>query len=135
MRAVEKSELIAIRRQDFFAILRKEYELAGKLLWRCLGVLADRLDQTSRDLSTAKEELAAEDISEAVAEESEPGSTAGTQLADVEGLARALEGATDLASSGERPAASQNGPVSGTRSPEGASPPAGAPHGPPGTPD
>ena len=39
-------------------------------------MLADRLDQTSRDLSTAKEELAAEDISDAlVAEELEDTST------------------------------------------------------------
>jgi serine/threonine protein phosphatase PrpC/CRP-like cAMP-binding protein len=69
VRAIEKSELLAIRRADFFAILRKEYELAVKLLWQFLGVLADRLDQTSRDLSTAKEELAAEDISDAIADE------------------------------------------------------------------
>ena len=69
VRAVDKSELLAIRRADFFAILRKEYELAVKLLWQFLGVLADRLDQTSRDLSHAKEELAAEDISDAIADE------------------------------------------------------------------
>jgi serine/threonine protein phosphatase PrpC len=71
VRAVERSELIALRRSDFFAILRKEYELAVKLLWQFLGVLADRLDQTSRDLSTAKEELAAEDISDSIAEDAE----------------------------------------------------------------
>lgn len=71
VRAVERSEVIAIRRGDFFAILRKEYELAVKLLWQFLGVLADRLDQTSRDLSSAKEELAAEDISDAIAEDME----------------------------------------------------------------
>jgi len=29
-------------------------------------VLADRLDQTSRDLTTAREELAAEDITDAI---------------------------------------------------------------------
>lgn len=61
--AVETSELIALHRADFFEILRKEHELAVKLLWQFLGVLADRLDQTSRDLSNAKTELAAEDIS------------------------------------------------------------------------
>ena len=37
------AELIAIRRSDFFEILRKEHELAVKLLWQFLGVLADRL--------------------------------------------------------------------------------------------
>jgi PPM family protein phosphatase len=60
--AVDQSELIAVRRVDFFEILRKEHELAVKLLWQFLGVLADRLDQTSRDLTNAREELAAEDI-------------------------------------------------------------------------
>jgi serine/threonine protein phosphatase PrpC len=57
------AELIAIRRTDFFEILRKEHELAVKMLWQFLGVLADRLDQTSRDLRSAKQELAAEDVS------------------------------------------------------------------------
>jgi len=55
-------ELIAIRRGDFFEILRKEHELAVKLLWQFLGVLADRLDQTSRDLRVARAELTAEDV-------------------------------------------------------------------------
>jgi serine/threonine protein phosphatase PrpC/CRP-like cAMP-binding protein len=64
--AVETSELIVLRRADFFEILRKEHELAVKLLWQFLGVLADRLDQTSRDLSSARQELAAEDISDAI---------------------------------------------------------------------
>jgi hypothetical protein len=56
------SEIIAIRRADFFDILRTEHEMAVKLLWQFLGVLADRLDQTSRDLRTAREEIDAEDI-------------------------------------------------------------------------
>jgi serine/threonine protein phosphatase PrpC/CRP-like cAMP-binding protein len=56
------SELMLIRRTDFFEILRKEHQLAVKLLWQFLGVLADRLADTSRELGQAKEELAAEDI-------------------------------------------------------------------------
>ena len=56
-------ELIAIRRADFFEILRKEHELAVKMLWQFLGVLADRLDQTSqRACAGAGAELAAEDV-------------------------------------------------------------------------
>jgi serine/threonine protein phosphatase PrpC/CRP-like cAMP-binding protein len=55
-------ELIALRRADFFEILRKEHELAVKLLWQFLGVLADRLDQTSKDLRVARTELQAEDV-------------------------------------------------------------------------
>ncbi|HTQ03272.1 MAG TPA: cyclic nucleotide-binding domain-containing protein [Polyangiaceae bacterium] len=56
------SDLMVIRRTEFFEILRKEHQLAVKLLWQFLGVLADRLADTSRELGAAKEELAAEDI-------------------------------------------------------------------------
>jgi serine/threonine protein phosphatase PrpC len=56
------AELIAIRRADFFEILRKEHEIAVKMLWQFLGVLADRLDATSSELRHAREELQAEDI-------------------------------------------------------------------------
>ena len=71
--AIEPAELIALRRTDFFEILRKEHELAVKLLWQFLGVLADRLDQTTRDLSSARQELAAEDISDAIFSEPDDG--------------------------------------------------------------
>ena len=57
-----ESELMVIRRPDFFEILRKEPQLAVKLLWQFLGVLADRLADTSRELGEAREELAAEDV-------------------------------------------------------------------------
>jgi serine/threonine protein phosphatase PrpC len=60
--AVGHAELVSIRRQDFFEILRKEHEVAVKMLWQFLGVLADRLDQTNNQLHEAKRELAAEDI-------------------------------------------------------------------------
>jgi serine/threonine protein phosphatase PrpC/CRP-like cAMP-binding protein len=63
------SELMVIRRTDFFEILRKEHQLAVKLLWQFLGVLADRLADTSRELGAAKEELAAEDITAEIFEE------------------------------------------------------------------
>jgi serine/threonine protein phosphatase PrpC len=60
--AIQPSELISLRRADFFEILRKEHEVAVKMLWQFLGVLADRLDQTNSQLHNAKRELAAEDI-------------------------------------------------------------------------
>ena len=60
--SIGESELMLIRRTDFFEILRKEHQLAVKLLWQFLGVLADRLADTSRELGHAREELAAEDI-------------------------------------------------------------------------
>jgi PPM family protein phosphatase len=63
------SELMVIRRTEFFEILRKEHQLAVKLLWQFLGVLADRLADTSRELGAAKEELAAEDITGEIFEE------------------------------------------------------------------
>jgi serine/threonine protein phosphatase PrpC len=59
-------ELIVIRRTDFFEILRKEHELAVKLLWQFLGVLAERLDRTSKDLKFAKAELVAEDMTDEI---------------------------------------------------------------------
>jgi serine/threonine protein phosphatase PrpC/CRP-like cAMP-binding protein len=64
-----ESELMLIRRTEFFEILRKEHQLAVKLLWQFLGVLADRLAETSRELGAAKEELAAEDITSEIFEE------------------------------------------------------------------
>jgi CRP-like cAMP-binding protein len=65
------SELMVIRRTDFFEILRKEHQLAVKLLWQFLGVLSDRLADTSRELGAAKEELAAEDITGEIFEDDE----------------------------------------------------------------
>jgi serine/threonine protein phosphatase PrpC/CRP-like cAMP-binding protein len=60
------SELMVIRRPDFFEILRNEHQLAVKLLWQFLGVLADRLADTSRELGEAREELAAEDVTQEI---------------------------------------------------------------------
>jgi PPM family protein phosphatase len=56
------SELMVVRRPDFFEILRSEHQLAVKLLWQFLTVLGDRLDETNRELGQAREELQAEDV-------------------------------------------------------------------------
>jgi serine/threonine protein phosphatase PrpC len=64
--AVGPAELIAIRRGDFFEILRKEHEVAVKMLWQFLGVLADRLDHTSSELHEMKRERAAEDVTQEI---------------------------------------------------------------------
>ncbi len=58
------AELIVIRRTDFFELLRNEHEIAVKMLWQFLGVLADRLDHTSSELRHAKQELHADDVTE-----------------------------------------------------------------------
>ena len=57
-----EAELMVIRRTEFFEILRKEHQLAVKLLWQFTGVLADRLAETTADLGDARDELAAEDL-------------------------------------------------------------------------
>jgi len=63
VRSSGNCELMVIRRSEFFEIMRKEHQLAVKLLWQFLGVLADRLADTSRELGAVKEELALEDLS------------------------------------------------------------------------
>jgi serine/threonine protein phosphatase PrpC len=67
------AELIAIRRTDFFEILRNEHEIAVKMLWQFLGVLADRLDATSSELRHAKQALDADDVTDAADIEIFPG--------------------------------------------------------------
>lgn len=69
--SAQASELMVIRRTEFFEILRKEHQLAVKLLWQFLGVLAERLAETSRELGQVREELLAEDISDALFEDDE----------------------------------------------------------------
>jgi len=75
------AELIVIRRTDFFEILRSEHELAVKMLWQFLGVLADRLDQTSSELRHAKQELHADDVTADVTVEIFPGIEGGEHAA------------------------------------------------------
>jgi CRP-like cAMP-binding protein len=78
VRSSGHSEMMVIRRTEFFEILRNEHQLAVKLLWQFLGVLADRLASTSRELGEARSELAAEDITEDIfaADEDEDRKTA-----------------------------------------------------------
>jgi hypothetical protein len=71
-----ESQLLQIRRSDFFDILRKEHQLAVKLLWQFLGVLADRLADTSRELDTAREELAEDVTAEIFDEDDDDGNRA-----------------------------------------------------------
>jgi CRP-like cAMP-binding protein len=60
------TEMVVVKRSDFFEILRREHELAIKFLWQFLGVLADRLDATSRELRSAREEATVEDITDEI---------------------------------------------------------------------
>jgi serine/threonine protein phosphatase PrpC len=56
------SKLMVIRRVDFFDIIRKDHDVAVKLLWSFLGVLTERLRTTSRDLAEAEEQIASRTV-------------------------------------------------------------------------
>jgi CRP-like cAMP-binding protein len=64
--ALETTRVLAIRRRDFYEILRKEPGLSVKLLWSFVQVLADRLRKTTADLSGVKLAEKAEDMSDEV---------------------------------------------------------------------
>ncbi|MEZ4404067.1 MAG: cyclic nucleotide-binding domain-containing protein [Kofleriaceae bacterium] len=51
--AAEPTQLVTIRRKDFYEIIKKESELATKLLWSFVQVLGARLRKTTSDLSDA----------------------------------------------------------------------------------
>jgi PPM family protein phosphatase len=56
------TKLMVMKRSDFFDIVRKDHDVAVKLLWSFLGVLSERLRTTSRDLGAAREQLSAAEI-------------------------------------------------------------------------
>jgi serine/threonine protein phosphatase PrpC len=60
--AEEKSRLLVLRRRDFYEIIRKHPPLSVKLLWSFVQVLAERLRKTTADLSGARMEAAALDV-------------------------------------------------------------------------
>jgi len=64
--AEEASRALMLRRRDFYEIIRKEPVLATKLLWSFVQVLTERLRKTTEDLSGARLEAQAVDMSEDV---------------------------------------------------------------------
>jgi hypothetical protein len=64
--AEERSRLLILRRQEFFEILRKDPPLSVKLLWSFVQVLTDRLRKTTADLSGARQEADAADLTDDV---------------------------------------------------------------------
>jgi serine/threonine protein phosphatase PrpC/CRP-like cAMP-binding protein len=56
--AVEATRVLAMKRRDFLGIVKHERDLGVKLLWQFLGVLSDRLRNTSRELGEARGRLA-----------------------------------------------------------------------------
>lgn len=55
--AEEESRLLIIGRRGFFDLVRKNHDIAVKLLWSFLGVLNQRLRTTSRELGETRDEL------------------------------------------------------------------------------
>ena len=64
--AEERSRLLGLKRRDFYEIIRKEPQLSVKLLWAFTQVLADRLRKTTADLSGARLEASAQDMTDDV---------------------------------------------------------------------
>lgn len=64
--AEEPSRALVLRRRDFYEIIRKEPVLATKLLWSFVQVLTERLRKTTEDLSGARLEAQAVDMSDDV---------------------------------------------------------------------
>lgn len=114
--AIEPTELITIKRYDFFDIIRTEPYIAVKLLWQFLGVVSDWLERTSKDLSKANEVIHAEDITAEVT--AEPAQDGTPPLGEAEldpfvqppavPVADERHGAPDAA--GEPPPAKNHGP-------------------------
>lgn len=52
-----EAKLMTMKRKDFFDIVRKDHDVAVKLLWSFLGVLTERLRTTSQDLGAARDQL------------------------------------------------------------------------------
>jgi serine/threonine protein phosphatase PrpC len=62
--AEERSRLLGLKRRDFYEIIRKEPQLSVKLLWAFTQVLAERLRKTTAELSGARLEAGAQDLTE-----------------------------------------------------------------------
>jgi PPM family protein phosphatase len=60
--AEERSRVLLLSRRDFYEIIRKEPQLSTKLLWSFTQVLAERLRKTTAELSGARLEAGAEDL-------------------------------------------------------------------------
>ncbi|HET6147561.1 MAG TPA: Stp1/IreP family PP2C-type Ser/Thr phosphatase [Polyangia bacterium] len=64
--AEERSRVLSLRRREFYQIIRKEPQLSVKLLWSFVQVLADRLRKTTEELSGARLEADALDMTDNV---------------------------------------------------------------------
>jgi serine/threonine protein phosphatase PrpC len=69
--ADEPTRMLMLRRRDFYEIIRKQPGLSTKMLWAFVQVLAERLRKTTAELSGARLEAVAEDLSADVLFEAE----------------------------------------------------------------
>jgi PPM family protein phosphatase len=60
--AIESTRLLKMTRGDFFEIIRKESQLASKLLWSFVQVLSDRLRKTNQELKGMPDSIEYEDL-------------------------------------------------------------------------
>jgi PPM family protein phosphatase len=96
-RALEDGKLLAIARDDFYQILRREPPLAVKLLLSFLQILAKRLRQTTADLADARTTaLQLPDLTDALAD------ATATETVVVPAIAAAAEAPVRRRSSTER---------------------------------
>jgi len=58
--------LLKLGRKDFFSLIRKENEIAKKILWNFLQVLSHRLRTTNLELKGAMEIQKIEDLTDAI---------------------------------------------------------------------
>lgn len=68
VRALEPTSMLTIRRRGFFDIIRTDHPIAVKLLWSFMGILTERLRNTSRELGEARELRDHADLAEALLE-------------------------------------------------------------------
>jgi serine/threonine protein phosphatase PrpC/CRP-like cAMP-binding protein len=87
--AEENSRALVLRRKEFYEIIRKEPVLATKLLWSFVQVLTERLRKTTADLSGARLEAQAEDLSADVLFDEAP--STGAHTTPLPGTERVLE--------------------------------------------
>jgi serine/threonine protein phosphatase PrpC len=64
--ADERTRALILRRREFYEIIRKDPPLSVKLLWSFVQVLAERLRKTTADLSGARQEAQAVDVTDQV---------------------------------------------------------------------
>ena len=62
--AEERTRVLILKRRDFYEIIRKEPQLSVKLLWAFTQVLAERLRKTTAELSGARLEAGAQDLTD-----------------------------------------------------------------------